>query len=141
MKSSFKAKLIFCFLSQVVHIYDWYLRCYSEEISDKTDLYTVIKTNAVYQSLKHPVEKTADGKFVPDYTSRYMTEDIPYGLAVIRGIAEIVGLETPNIDEVLSWSQRQMDKEYLINSKLQGKDILTSRAPQRYGFNSLESIL
>ena len=62
-----------------------------------------------------------------------MTEDIPYGLVVIRGIAEIVGVETPNIDKVLLWSQEKMGKEYLVNSKIQGKDVEKSRAPQRNG--------
>ena len=117
------------------------MRCYPEDISDKTNLYTAIQTNAAYQGLKHPVKKTDDGKFVPDFTYRYMTEDIPYGLAVIRGIAEIAGVETPNIDKVLTWCQEKMEKEYLVNSKLQGKDVATSRAPQRYGFITLESIL
>ena len=32
-----------------------------------------------------------------------MTEDVPYGLVVIRGIAEIVGVETPSIDKLLTW--------------------------------------
>ncbi|XP_078351394.1 uncharacterized protein LOC144636134 isoform X2 [Oculina patagonica] len=128
-------------MSNVVHIYQWYMRCYPNNISDKTSLYTAIQTNAAYQGLKHPVKKTEDGKFMPDFTYRYMTEDIPYGLAVIRGIAEIAGLETPNIDKVLTWCQEKMGKEYLVNSKLQGKDVSSSRAPQRYGFTTLESIL
>ena len=117
------------------------MRCYSHDISDKTSLYTAIQTNAAYQGLKHPVKTTEDGKFVPDFTYRYMTEDIPCGLVVIRGIAEIVGVKTPNIDKVLIWCQKKMGKEYLVNSKLQGKDVSSSRAPQRYGFTTLESML
>lgn len=123
------------------HIYNWYMRCYPQDISDKTNLYTAIQTNAAYQGLKHPVKKTEDGKFLPDFSHRYMTEDIPFGLVVIRGIAEIMGIETPNIDKVLTWSQQQMGKEYLVEKKLQGKDISTSRAPQSYGFTTIESIL
>lgn len=123
------------------HIYNWYMRCYPHDISDKTNLYTAIQTNAAYQGLKHPVKKTEDGKFLPDFSHRYMTEDIPFGLVVIRGIAEIMGIETPNIDKVLTWSQQQMGKEYLVDKKLQGKDISTSRAPQSYGFTTIESIL
>lgn len=123
------------------HIYNWYMRCYPRDISDKTNLYTAIQTNAAYQGLKHPVKKTEDGKFLPDFSHRYMTEDIPFGLVVIRGIAEIMGIETPNIDKVLTWSQQQMGKEYLVDKKLQGKDISTSRAPQSYGFTTIESIL
>lgn len=123
------------------HIYNWYMRCYPQDISDKTNLYTAIQTNAAYQGLKHPVKKTEDGKFLPDFSHRYMTEDIPFGLVAIRGIAEIMGIETPNIDKVLTWSQQQMGKEYLVDKKLQGKDISTSRAPQSYGFTTIESIL
>lgn len=123
------------------HIYNWYMRCYPQDISDKTNLYTAIQTNAAYQGLKHPVKKTEDGKFLPDFSHRYMTEDIPFGLVVIRGIAEIMGIEAPNIDKVLTWSQQQMGKEYLVDKKLQGKDISTSRAPQSYGFTTIESIL
>ena len=123
------------------HIYNWYMRCYPQDISDKTNLYTAIQTNAAYQGLKHPVKKTEDGKFLPDFSHRYMTEDIPFGLVVIRGIAEIMGIETPNIDKVLTWSQQQMGKEYLVDKKLQGKDISTSRTPQSYGFTTIESIL
>ena len=70
-----------------------------------------------------------------------MTEDIPYGLAVIRGIAEIVGLDTPNIDKVLLWAQAKMDEEYLVGSKLEGKHVAKSRAPQKFGLTTLDSIL
>jgi len=128
-------------MSSVVHIHLWLVRRYSHDISDKSTLYKTIQTNAAYQGIKHPVKTTEDGKFVPDFTHRYMTEDVPYGLVVIRGVAEIVGAKTPNIDKVLTWCQEKMGKEYLVNSKLQGKDVASSRAPQRYGFTSLESIL
>ena len=117
------------------------MRRYSRDISNRSTLYKAIQTNAAYQGIKHPVQTTEDGKFVPDFTHRYMTEDLPYGLVVIRGIAEIVGVQTPNIDKVLTWCQEKMGKEYLVNSKLQGKDLASSSAPQRYGFTTLESIL
>jgi len=100
-----------------------------------TNLYTAIQTNAAYQGLKHPVKKTDDGKFVPGFSHRYMTEDIPYGLVVIRGIAEIAGVQTPNIDKVLTWSQKQMGKEYLVNSKLQRKDIHISSTTEIWTYH------
>ena len=126
---------------QVVHIHLWLARRYCDYISDKSTLYKAIQTNAAFQGIKHPVKTTEDGKFMPDFTHRYMTEDVPYGLVVIRGVAEIVGVQTPNIDKVLKWCQEKTGKEYLVNSKLQGKDVASTRAPQRYGFTSLESIL
>lgn len=36
-------------LSNVTHIYQWYIKCYGEEIADKTNLYTAIKTNQAYE--------------------------------------------------------------------------------------------
>ena len=78
------------------------MQCYLGDISVNTNLYTAIQTNAAYQGLKHPVKKTEDGKFMPDFTYRYMTEDIPYG------IAEIVVVETPNIDKGLTWCQKKI---------------------------------
>jgi hypothetical protein len=34
-----------------------------------------------------------------------------------------------------------MKKEYLVGSKLAGKDIAATRSPQRYGFTKLSEIL
>ena len=113
------------------------MRRYSRDISNKSTLNKAIQTNAAFQGIK----TTEDGKFVPDFTHRYMTEDVPYGLVVIRGIAEIMGVKTPNIDKVLTWCQEKMGKEYLVNSKLRGKDVALSRALQRYGFSTIEHVL
>ena len=127
--------------SRVVNIYHWYMRCYPNDIKDKTNLHTAIRTNAGYKGLRHPMKKTTDGKLVPDFTYRYMTEDIPYGLVVIRGIAEIAGVKTPNMDRVMTWAQGKMGKEFLVDSKLQGKDMALSMAPQVYGLTTLKAVL
>jgi hypothetical protein len=37
-----------------------------------------------------------------------LTEDIPYGLLVIKGIALLAGVETPYIDRQLYWCQDKM---------------------------------
>ena len=87
------------------------------------------------------MRETDDHSFVPDFAHRYLTEDVPYGLVVIRGIAEIVQVDTPSIDKVLLWAQEKIGKEYLVGSKLQGKDVTSTRAPQRYGLITLNAIL
>lgn len=127
--------------SQVSHIYDLLVKFYSHEISDTTNLRSCFCTNAAYQGLKHPMKETDDHSFVPDFAHRYLTEDVPYGLVVIRGIAEIVQVDTPTIDKVLLWAQEKLGKEYLVGSKLQGKDVTSTRAPQRYGLITLNAIL
>lgn len=120
---------------------EWDLRCYPGDIADKTNQYTALRTNAAYQGLKHPMKETGDGKFEPDFHHRYLTEDIPYGLSVIRGIADIAGVKTPNIDKVLVWAQERVGKKYLEGDELKGSDVATTRAPQRYGLFTLKDVL
>ena len=127
-------------LSQVVRMYDWDIAHYSDQIADKTNLMTALRTNALYQGRAHPMVQTSKGQYIPDFNHRFLLEDIPC-LAVIRGIAEIAGVETPNLDMVLLWGQGKLDKEYLVGSKLIGKDLATTRCPQRYGITTIEELL
>lgn len=128
-------------MSQVIPMLEWDLRCYPEDIADKTNQYTALRTNAAYQGLKHPVKETGHGKFVPDFHHRYLTEDIPYGLSVIRGIADIAGVKTPYIDKVLLWAQGKVGKNYIEDGQLKGSDVTSTRAPQRYGLLTLKDVL
>ncbi|KAK2146505.1 hypothetical protein LSH36_604g04078 [Paralvinella palmiformis] len=128
-------------LNNVSHILQWYHRCYADDIEDKGSLYTCIKTNRAYKGLPHPMTKRDDGSYVPNFGYRYLTEDIPFGLVVMRGIATIAGVPTPNIDTIINWAQKLLGKEYLVDGELKGKDLPESRCPQRYGLASLDTIL
>ncbi len=50
------------------------------------------------------MEQLENGNFVPDFKHRYLVEDIPFGLLVIRGIGCIAGVATPNMDKVLLYT-------------------------------------
>lgn len=128
-------------MSKVVHLHYYYCDSYKDDVDDMTSLYTAIRSNAAYKGLVHPMKQTGDGKWLPDFVGhRYFTEDIPYGLVVIRGIADIMDVPTPNIDKVLLWAQGLMGKEYLVDGEIKGLDVKNSRAPQRYGIKSLEDM-
>ena len=43
-----------------------------------------------------------DGLWAPDFTSRYFTEDIPFGTKVVQEYAHKVGLQTPTIDMLIN---------------------------------------
>jgi len=128
-------------LSQVIPMYDWDIGCYGHDISDHTNLMTALRTNAGYAGIAHPTIRTEAGKYTPDFTHRFLTEDVPFGLVAVRGIAEIAGTPTPGIDAVLSWCQNALGKEYLVGSRLSGKDLPDTRCPQRYGLTTLEDVL
>jgi hypothetical protein len=128
-------------LSQVIPMYDWDMCTYESDITDKTNLMTALRTNSAYADIAHPMIRTEDGRYVPDFDHRFLTEDVPFGLVVVRSIAEIAGAPTPYIDSVLSWCQEKMGKEYLVRSRLIGKDLAETRCAQRYGFTTTEDIL
>ena len=47
--------------------------------------------------------KQVEGGWVPDFASRYFTEDFPFGLRWIKQLASYHIIETPIIDEVYKW--------------------------------------
>jgi len=124
----------------VVHLSQWLDETYSKEIKDTSSLASKFQTNLGYQTLKVPVTKVNDGYRV-DVATRYLTEDVPFGLLVTKGIASVVGVETPTIDEVITKTSAWIGKEYLIDGELIGRDVMTTRAPQRYGIDSLEGLI
>ena len=65
----------------------------------------------------------------------------PFGLVVLRGIAELAGVTTPAIDRVLLWAQARLGREYLTGGKLGGADLPATRAPQVYGLQTLAQLL
>ena len=128
-------------LNHVTPLYDWYMRVHTEYITDKLNLKSVLRTNTKYAGLEHPMERTSEGRYVPNFNYRYLVEDIPYGLVVIRGIAEIMEVSTPNIDRIINWAQVIIDNEFLHDCCLKGKDLITTRAPQRYHIHTLNDLI
>nr|KAG5700169.1 hypothetical protein BaRGS_011012 [Batillaria attramentaria] len=84
--------------------------------------------------------KTVDGKWIPDFTHRYLSEDVPCGLVVVKGLAELAGVASPAIDRLLAWCQVKLGKEFLVGSELKGDDVKVTRAPQAFGYKALDEV-
>ncbi|GAK56773.1 strombine dehydrogenase [Candidatus Vecturithrix granuli] len=128
-------------LSQVISLKEWLLTTYSDSIADSSSLQSCFVTNRAYQGLRAPMKEIEDGYFLPDFQARYLTEDIPYGLVVTRAIAQLAGVQTPAIDEVITTTSRWMHKSYLERGELCGKDIQDTRIPQKYGIQDVKDIM
>ena len=50
------------------------------------------------------------GKFEPDFTSRYFTEDFPYGMRFIVEVANKYNLNLPKINRVYSWGSQTIEQ-------------------------------
>lgn len=117
---------------QVVSLYRWLLRAYANQIDDSSSLRLALTTNRAYAGLRLPTRPAGPNAFAIDFTARYLAEDVPFGLVVLRGIAEIAGVQTPTIDRVITWAQERLQKEYLVNGQLAGAHLSETRAPQAY---------
>lgn len=127
-------------LSAVLPVHWAIWAAYGDDIGDPSTLYSTIRTNRAYAGIRTPMREV-DGGVVPDYGGRFFTEDIPFGLVVVRGMADLLGVATPMIDEVIAWSQAQMELEYLVDGALTGRDIADSGAPQCHGITDVETLL
>jgi hypothetical protein len=127
-------------LSSVRPLKEWLLRSYTETIEDTSSLQACFATNRSYAGLRAPM-RSGRGGLVPDFQTRYLSEDIPYGLVVTRGLAELAEVPTPAIDRVIGWAQTRLGQEYLVRGKMQGRDLSHTRAPQRYGYTRLEDVV
>ncbi len=61
-----------------------------------------ISSIEAFKGIYAPMIKIEDG-WIPDFNSRYFTTDFPYGLKVIKDIANVFHVQTPNIDRVWDW--------------------------------------
>lgn len=127
-------------LSAVIPLDVWLRRAYKPDLGDASSVQSCFQTNRAYANLRAPMREVQGG-WAPDFHARYLVEDVPYGLIVTRGIAELVSVETPVIDRVIAWSQEKMGKEYLVGNKMRGRDLGETRAPQRYGRNEIYQMI
>eukprot|EP01084_Bolivina_argentea_P205490 351038_1 len=61
---------------------------------------------------------------------RFFTDDIPYGLCYIKYIAELLNIETPFTDRVISWAQNIMNVKYIDEKN--GNKLITENLPKYY---------
>lgn len=113
---------------------------YAGQIADTSTLTNCFKTNDGFKGFRCPM-KAVEGGFVPDFSNRYFVEDLPDGFAMYKGIADLAGVETPTIDEIMCFFQQFMGKEYIVDGKLAGKDVPETKSPQAFGIESLEQLL
>ncbi|MDD4116192.1 MAG: NAD/NADP octopine/nopaline dehydrogenase family protein, partial [Massilibacteroides sp.] len=107
------------------------------ESTDAATLTQKIRSIAAFKGIKMSMKPVKNG-FVIDYSNRYFTEDIPFGLLIIKSLGVLTDTATPTIDNILCWIQTQMGKEYLSNGEMTGMDIVHSGIIQNYRVHSEE---
>ena len=86
---------------------------YYESI-DAVSLASKLRSIEAFRGILAPM-KEVEGGFVPDFGSRYFTEDFPYGLAIVHRLAHEKGVPSPTIDLVYEWGQSKLELQRLLN--------------------------
>ena len=77
------------------------------ESQDAESLTLKITSIPAFQNITSPM-KEVGGVWIPDFESRYFTEDFPYGLKYIWQIAHEKNIPCPNIDSVYEWGMSKI---------------------------------
>ena len=80
------------------------------ESHDAVSLANKLRSIQAFQNITAPMKQLPEGGWVPDFESRYFTEDFPYGLKYIVDLAREYNVNTPYIDEVFAWGMSKLIK-------------------------------
>lgn len=79
------------------------------ESKDAESLARKIKSIPAFQGISSPM-KQVDGGWIPDFTSRYFTEDFPYGLRfIVELMSKAVDLHGPYLKGVNDWGMKMLN--------------------------------
>ena len=60
---------------------------------------------------------------MPTLKHKFFETDLPFGLCTFVDIARMIGVKTPEIDDIIRWNQKLIGKEYITASgKIDGRD-------------------
>jgi hypothetical protein len=114
---------------------------YGDQVADKSSMRSIMATNQAYSMAQFPMVPSAcGGGVVPNHEHRVVQDDIPHGLVPLRDIAAQLGLKTPWMDEMITWHQQLMGKEYLVDGELTGKDMGECTSPTVLGGTDLAHV-
>ncbi len=92
--------------SNLLNTNDYSLAQYYDSTTP-SELTAKISSISAFQNIKSPMLQS-ENKFYPDYSSRYFTEDILFGLRQIYELGLLAGLNSPNIANTISWAENRV---------------------------------
>lgn len=121
------------------------LENYEDQVLDKSTTASCISTNLAFGKHKIPYTDMGNGKVVPTLAHKFFETDLPFGLVTFKDIADMVGVPTPMIEELILWNQKLIGKEFVKRDEngvctLDGADIDECVVPTRYGIKSEDLI-
>ena len=79
------------------------------ESTDAVSLALKLRSIEAFKGILSPM-KQVEGGYVPDFQSRYFTEDFPYGLAIVHRLTHEKGVPSPTIDMIYDWGTKMLNR-------------------------------
>jgi len=128
-------------LSSILPIGQRVVKQYGKDVADRSSLRKIFSTNCGYVGCGTPLAKV-EGGYHPKVNSRLFFEDIPYGLCILKNLAQFLGnFPTPKIDFMIEWHQQFMNKKYLVDGQLNMDLIMETGTPIKYGLKNIDDVV
>lgn len=91
-----------------------------------------------------PIEGTNGEKVTLNLNARFFWEDVPYGLCILKDIAQLVGVKTPHMDKQIIFHQKFMPVKYVdekTGAFLDTQAMMESGAPRAYGIKTADELV
>ncbi|MCK5907100.1 MAG: NAD/NADP octopine/nopaline dehydrogenase family protein, partial [Flavobacteriales bacterium] len=82
------------------------------EVNDSFEMTKKLSSIDAFKNIYAPMIKK-NKMYCLDFSSRYFTEDVDYGLIIIKWFAQNLNIKTPSIDIVLKWYQKLVSENIL----------------------------
>ena len=115
--------------------------------SSSVDIVDSFVNSPTLQRIKTPVIVNDLGEVEIDKNCRFFMDDIYYGVAITKWIAELFRIDTPMIDKILYWTQRMRNEKIISHENkllLNSIDLsapMKSGIPYYYGKTTIEEIV
>lgn len=97
-----------------------------------------LRSIEAFKNIRLPMLKIEENQYILDKKVRFLTEDVPFGLLMFKGLAEILEIKTPSIDKVITWAQKILGEEYIKNYKI--VKFKNTGCPQNFGIFTIEDL-
>jgi opine dehydrogenase len=116
---------------------------YGPDVKDHSSLRKIFQTNLGYAGCATPKVMVSPGLYQPATKSRLFVEDIPFGLCILKSMAQMLNIPTPRIDFFIEWHQQYMDVKYIKNGSgvIDPAVIKGTGMPEAYGITSLDQLV
>ncbi|CAM9401305.1 unnamed protein product [Phaeothamnion confervicola] len=116
---------------------------YGEDVTETSSLKRIFCSNLGYKGCATPLKEVRPGEYQPATESRLFWEDIPFGLCILKNLAEMLGnFPTPAINSMILWHQQFMGREFLAaDGQLNPLMLGETGAPYKYGIHTLDDLV